>query len=127
MTSALHASFQQQASERGNGQREAVIEPVCGDRLRRDAAAIADVAAAEDARVAVEELDVVARPWHADAIRQAWHRGEIEDADDVVVRVAREADQRDNAVLVVVAIDPPEAGRREILLVQRRLSSIVPI
>ena len=104
-----------------------MVEAVRGDRLAGDAATVPDVAAAVDLGVAVEELDIPAGLGHADAVLRARDRREVEDHHDEVVRIARVADDRDDAVLVVVAVNPAEARRIEVALVQRRLRPVMPV
>src|SRR5437773_1821812 len=60
--------FQQQAPERRDGEPHRLVESVRRDRLRCDAALIADVAAAVGRRVAVQQLGVEAGAGDADPI-----------------------------------------------------------
>ncbi len=66
-----------------------VVEAVRGDRLGLDAAAVADVAAAVDGGVAVEQLGVVAGLGHADAVALPRHGREVEHRHHEASRVAR--------------------------------------
>src|SRR4029078_13456890 len=70
--------LEQQAAERRHDEPQRLIEAVRRDWLRRGAPAVADVAAAEDVGVAVQQLRVPARLWHADAVLHARHRREVE-------------------------------------------------
>ena len=58
---------------------------------------------------------------------RARDRREVEDHHHEIVRIARVADDRDDAVLVVVAVDPAEARGVEVHLVKRRLGAVVPV
>src|SRR5260221_5161277 len=60
--------LQQQAPERRDDEAHRLVEAVRGDRLGVDAAAVADVAAAVERRVAVEQLGVPPRFRHANPI-----------------------------------------------------------
>ena len=51
-------------------------------------------------------------------------RRPVEHGDEPVVRVAGVADQRDDAGLVVVAVDPLKAAAVEVALVQRGLRAV---
>src|SRR5258706_8230591 len=81
--------FQQQASKRWNREAQRLIESVRGNRLRVDAAAVADVTAAVGRSVAVQKLHVEARIGHADAVLSAHDRREVEDHRDTVPAAAR--------------------------------------
>src|SRR5262249_20617977 len=119
--------FEEQASKRRYDEPHGMIEAMRGDRLAGDAAGVADIAAAVDLRVAVEELGVPAWNRYADAVLRPGHRREVEDHHEKIAAVARIANDRDNAVLVVIAIDPPEALRIEVALVERRLRAVAPV
>src|SRR5258705_7200861 len=106
--------FQQQASKRWNREAQRLIESVRRDRLRVDAAAVADVTAAVGRSIAVQELYIEARIGHADAVLSAHDRREVEDHRDTVPAVARVAQDRHHAVLVVVAVNPAKSCRIEV-------------
>ena len=94
---------------RRNRQHDGLIAVMPLDILRLDLALVLDAAAAEGLVVRVEYLDVAALLRHADAVAMADLRREVADGDEVVGRVLRLADEGDDAVLVVVAVDPLEA------------------
>src|SRR5581483_6735805 len=114
----LAALLQVEAPERWDGQPDRLLEAVGGDRFAGGAAAVADIASAVQTGVAVEDFGVPAGLRDADSILQARNRREIEDHHDEIADVARVSDDRDDAVLVVVAVDPAEGVRIEITLVQ---------
>ena len=89
-----------------------------------NAATVAEVAAAVVRRVAVADFFVPAGFRSADFIADAWNWREVAAADHVVIRVFAFADERQDAVLPVVAIDPFEAVVFEIHLVQSGFASI---
>src|SRR5204862_6584087 len=95
--------LQVQTAERRHGQSQRVFEPVGGNGLAPDTAAVPDTGPAVDGAVAVEDFRVPARLGHANPVFAARHRREIEHHDDEIVRIARVPDDRDDAVLVVVA------------------------
>src|SRR5690349_1258395 len=100
--------------------REAVI----GYGFGHHPAAVAHVAAAVNRAVAVQELTVPAALGHADAIDGTRYGREVDDGDGEVVRIAGPADERDDTVFVVVAVDPAETARFEIHFVERPLTLI---
>src|SRR5687768_14109882 len=89
-----------------------------------DAAAVSHVAATVDSGVAVENLPKPAALGNPDGVARPRHRREVGQDDAEILRVARLADHRDDAVLVVVAVDPAEPRALEVDLVQRRLALI---
>ena len=89
-----------------NGLREAVR----GDRLALDAAAQGHARAAVLRQVGVDDLAPVARVRHADAVALADARRPVDDRDDRLVGVGAGALEGDDAVFVVAAVDPLEAG-----------------
>jgi hypothetical protein len=100
--------------------------------VRRDAlglhvAVVADVAAAVDMRIGVEHLAIAGRRRHADAVVGAHDRREVAHHDDEVVGIARAAQERDDAVLIVVRLDPEEALGMVVALAQRRRGAIEPV
>src|SRR5205809_474779 len=70
---------------------------VRGNRLADHAAAVADVAAAEDRAVAVEELGVPSSLGHTDAVVAARHGSEVEDHHQTIVTVACKPKHREDA------------------------------
>src|SRR5436190_17795862 len=96
---------------------------VRGDRLAEHDPRITDVAAAVRAAVAVEQLVEGAGRRHTNPIAVARYRREVQNGDDVFAG-GRSSLKRDDAVLVVVTVDPVEAGRIEVQLVQRRLAAV---
>ena len=109
---------------RRDGQEDGLIAVMPLDILRLDLALILDTAAAEGLIIRVEHLDVTALLRHADAVIVADLRREVADGDDVVGRVLRLADEGDDAVLVVVAIDPLEAIPVEVDLPERLVVAV---
>src|ERR1700712_5708031 len=96
-------------------------------RLTLEPAGIAGIGAAEQRAVAVEELRVMPRLPHANAIVAARHRRKVEHHQHRILRIFGTTDERYDAVLVVGAVDPAEAGRREIAFVQGWLRTVVPV
>src|SRR3954469_25721633 len=117
-------SLHQHEPERRDGETQRVSEAMVGDIFGHHAATIPHVAAAVHLTVAVQQLAVPAALGNTDPVEGSRHRGEVGYHHREVLRVARAADHRDDAVLVVVAIDPAEAGRVEIYLVQRALALV---
>src|SRR5258705_6296693 len=100
--------FQQQASKRWNREAQRLIESVRGDRLRVDAAAVADVTAAVGRSIAVQELHIEARMGHADAVLSAHDRREVEDHRDTVPAVSRVEQGPHHAVFPVGSVNAAE-------------------
>ena len=74
--------------------------------------------------VAVEEFGVPPGLRHADPVIRSRNRGEVDHHDDEVVRVLCVPDDRHDAVLVVVVVDPAEAGLVVVGCVERRLTTV---
>src|SRR5690348_9487493 len=121
------ALLEVQTPERRERQSDRLIESVRGRGFRVDAAVVADVAAAVNRGVAVQELGVVTLLRHADAVLGARNRREVEHHDEVLAAVARVAHHRDDAVLVVVAVDPAEARGLEVDLMEGALRLVMPV
>src|SRR5207248_7011714 len=94
------------------------------DGLERPEVALA--AAAVVGGVAVEPLAPATAARHADAIGLARHRREIARHQGELTGGAA-AQERDNADVGVVTVDPLEAACRELELVQRRRAAIEPV
>src|SRR5580704_7338918 len=92
-------------------------------RFGLDAAEVADVAAAVCFGVSVEDFVVAAGLGDADAIIFADDRREIRHDDDDVARVARPADEAEDAVLGVGAIEPLKTLPFKIDFMQSRLAA----
>ena len=82
--------------------------PVLLDLFRVESARVADIAAAVQAGVAIQELVIEAGLGHADAVAAADDRRPVQHDDDPVSGVGGAADERDDARVVVVAVDPLE-------------------
>src|SRR4051794_11379559 len=94
------------------------------DRGGRGAADIPLAAAAVEGGVAVEQLGPVAAPGDADAVIVLRVGREIADDQGEFAARPRLAEHAEDAVLGIVAVDPLEAVRLAIELVQRRLAAI---
>ena len=92
--------------------------------LGEDAAEVPPSGAAVDGGVAVEHLFPAQALRDADAEAAARHRREVAHTEDGTRPVAAVAQEADDALVVVVAVDPLEAGRIVVQLVQRRLLAI---
>src|SRR5262252_11084586 len=95
----LATSLQIEAPEWRYSQPHRFREAVSGNGLRVDAAAVADIAAAVQLAVAVENLNISARRRDADAVVVARDGCEVEDHHQEVQPIVRIADHRDDAVL----------------------------
>ena len=91
-------------------------------RLRLNDAGVAEIAAAVDLGVAVQELDIRTGLGHADDVGLSRYRREVDGYHDEVGGIVRAPDERHHAALEIAAVDPFEAGVVEVHLVQRRLS-----
>ena len=90
------------------------------NRRRVDNAHVALTRAAIQRCIAVEDLVPAAATRHADLIVVTRHRSEVQDDDDDIIRSRlRFPHDADDAVFRVAAIDPVEAFRRHVQLVQR--------
>src|SRR5690606_1167187 len=105
-------------SERREVHLDRPFAAVAGDRLRFAAAAVADVRAAVEARVAVEDLAIVARAGDADPVVEPRHGSEAEAGDRDVAALAS-TQKGEKARLPVVEIDPFEAAPFEVDLMER--------
>src|SRR5262245_31664362 len=72
------SALEQQAAERRDDEAQRLVEAVRGDRFGRHAAAVADVAAAVDCGVAVQQLGIPAGLGYADTVLRTWNRREVE-------------------------------------------------
>src|SRR5215831_19748509 len=123
----LATSLQIEATEWRYSQPHRLREAVSGNGIRIDAAAVADIAAAVQLAVAVENLNISARRRDADAVVTARDGREVEDHHQEVQPIVRVPDHRDDAVFVVVAVDPAESVVGEVALVERRFRRVVPV
>src|ERR1700733_16119628 len=85
-----------------------------------EAALVADVTAAIQLRVAVDELAVVAGLRHPDAVALAHDRRPVQHRDDPLATVPAAPDERNHARLMIRAVDPREARRLEVDFPERR-------
>src|SRR5450755_3151851 len=110
-------------AQRRQRQLGGMVEIVPADRLGRD---VPDrhVATAELRAVGVEDLHPAPGPGEPDTVALPGHRGEVCHAGDGAPRRHREPEERQNAVVGVVRVDPAEAGPLEVLLPQRRLLAV---
>ena len=91
------------------------------------AAEVTDVAATVDRGVGIEHLLPVAGARNADAVARAGLGGEVAADDDEIRGVAIAAKVGEDALVGVVAVDPLEAGRIAVELVQRRRVRVEPV
>src|SRR5713101_3617503 len=124
---AISSSLQVQRTERRKHQSQRLVEAVRGDGLRVDAAKIPNITAAVQLAVAVERFAVPAWLGHADSVTSARHGCEVENHDEEIPPVLPVADHGDDAVLVVVAVDPAEPVGREVALVEGRLRAVLRV
>src|SRR5579862_6317443 len=113
--------LQEQRAQRRKREREAVRVAVHADRRGVDAAEVALPAPAVKRGVAVQELVPAPGARDADLVVVSRHGREVEDGRDQVVGAAAAPEQADHALLAVGHVDPREAGRVEVQLVQRLL------
>ena len=86
--------------------------------LGGDAPGIADVAPAVPRRIAVEDLVVHPRRRHADPVAVPGDRSEVAADDEEVVRVDTAAEEGQDAVGPVVAVDPLKSQAVEVELME---------
>src|SRR5687768_13388659 len=110
LTPVSGARLEQQEPQRRQTESQRLLVAVRRDRFGEDDAAVADVRPAIDGAVAVHNLEVRTGRRHTDAIPAARHRREVDDGDEEVVGTAGPAQERHDAVLAVVAVNPLEAG-----------------
>src|SRR6266508_6015472 len=115
-TSCVRSFLEEEATERRDREAQRLIEAVRGDGLGVHATAVPHIAASIHGGVAVEQLRVVSRLRYADAVLRTRHRREVEHHHREIAAIARVPHEGDDAVLVVVAVDPAEAGRVEVAL-----------
>ena len=87
--------------------RERLVLP--GDRAGLDAAEVADVRAAVEAGVGVDDLAPGARAWQPEPVSLARDRRQVGDEDDDALVVGRLAGEGEDVRVGVVGLDPPEA------------------
>src|SRR5262249_32959590 len=106
-------------------QRDAQRErsPMMLGRRRLDAAEVAQPAAPVLPGVAVQHLLPVAPAWHARPVTETRHRREVaqHQHESLLLAAAQEAEY---ALLRVVGVDPGEARRTPVQLVQGRLAPV---
>src|SRR5262245_42980253 len=94
------------------------------DRRRRDAAEIALAAPTVERRVAVQRFFPDAAPGNAQPMILAWHGCEVARDQHRLVGAAAAAEEGERALLRVVAVDPLEARRVAVVLVERGLGAV---
>src|SRR5437763_6842276 len=97
--------------------------PVPGQRRGLEAAHVSLAAAAVVPGVAVEQLAPEAAVRHPDAVVVARDGCEVEGCEQRALLRPSPAQQGDDALLRVVAVDPAETGGLEVGLVERRLGA----
>src|SRR5690242_10840476 len=96
----------------GNGERVAVLLIGHGDRF--GAAVVAEVAAAVERGIAVQELAPVAAARHADAVIVPRNGREVANHEQRRHALAGLAQEREHALLPVAALHPAEPIGREV-------------
>src|SRR6266540_4931941 len=105
-------------AEGRQGEENGMRLPVPRDGLARDAPAVADIAAAIDGAVAVEDLAVEAGLGHPDAVPVPWHRGEVADAQGETPAIAGEAGEGHDTLHGGATVHPREAVRLAVPLMK---------
>src|SRR6266540_3187884 len=119
--------LQDQDRERGQRERERVRLSLPRRRLGPRAALVSEVAAAILARVTVDQLLVIARPWDPDPVGVAWYWREVAYDEHEVAGVPGASHERHHALLPVGAVDPRESGRVGVELMERALAPVEPV
>src|SRR5579863_4786495 len=88
--------FQPDHGERRKGERQGKIETVMSGVLRYDGAGVADIAAAVNAGIGIENFAINSGRRHADAISITHHRRKIAYADDPAAGPGGDAHERDD-------------------------------
>src|ERR1700674_1074077 len=117
----LPSGLEEDRRQRRQRQHEAVQVSVPADRGRIQAAQVALTAPAIYLGIAVQQLSPMAFERDPDLVVVARDRGEVESCDDQIAGRQAVAHHADHALLVVAGVDPAEAGRVEVDLVQRVL------
>src|ERR1700687_2335896 len=115
--------LEEDGGERRQGERERIAAAHPGVLTGVHAAEVADVRAAIDEGIGVEDFFVVAGARDADAIAVTDDGSGVEDDDDHVVRVFAAADEANHSVVGVVGIEPFETLPIKIHLMESRLRS----
>ena len=115
---SLALEFKEDGGERRQGQQQRVWAILGGDVFRMDTAEIADAGAAVICGIGIEDFLVKAWFRNADAIVAADDGGGVENDNQKIIAIAGASDERDDAAVGVVAINPFEASPFEIHFVK---------
>jgi hypothetical protein len=85
---------------------------------------VADVGAAIMGGVSVHDFAVETGLWNAETVALAYHGRGVDDSDDKVFRVFAAADERKNAVIGVVGVNPLETVPVKLDLVKGRFGGV---
>ena len=103
--------LEEDAGERGKQQPERVGPPVGRDRGRPCVPLVPEVAAAVIGRIAVEQLHIAAGLGDPHDVVVTRHGSEVDSDHEKVIELACAPNERDDAALIVAAVDPPRTLR----------------
>jgi len=118
------AELQDQGRQRWQREHDRVGLPLPRHRLGRNAAPVALVASPVDVRVGVAQLPIEPGRGRSHPVAAPNHGREVAHDDHEVTWIAGAADERHHALLGVPAVDPLEARRLEVDLVQGALGPV---
>ena len=95
--------------------------------LAVDATGIPNIGAAVEFRIAVKEFRVETRTWHAKHVILSRHWCEIDCHNDALFAVFCPTNERVDAVLPVVCLDPLKTQAGEVLFVECRFVQVEPV
>ena len=120
----LALEFEEEGGEGRKSEQEGVRAILRGLGFGVESAEVADAGAAVIGRVRIEDFFVKAGFGDADAIVAANDGSAIQDGDEEFFAIAAATNERDDAVVGIVAIDPFEAGPFEINLMKSRFGGM---
>ena len=120
----LALEFEEEGGERRKSEQEGVRAVLRWRGFGVEAAEVAKAGAAVVGRVCVEDFLVEAGFRDADAVVAANDRSAIQNGDEKFFAIAAAANERDDAVVGIVAVNPFKTGPFEIDLMKRGLRGV---
>src|SRR5213082_1008798 len=120
------SGLQIQRAQRRQRQTQTVRLPGPRLILRPDLASIAEVATGVQARIGIQDLPPWTPSWHAHPVLIPGHRRAVAH-DDNVTSTPTASEKSEDAIFVVVRLEPLEPGPVEVHLVERGILAICPM
>src|SRR5690349_8410508 len=102
--------FEDEGGERGKRQEQGMRAVLCGNLFGIEATEIADAGAPVVCGVRIEDFLVKAAFGDTDAVIAADDRRGIQNYDEKIFMISRAADEGDDAIIAIVAVNPFKTG-----------------